>query len=627
MSSLLSSVGRALRGLWWLLDTGRRALLNLLLLLLLVALAWALLRGGPAALQPKTALVLDLAGRISEQRAGSSRDSALRQLRGQDDEHTRLRDVLAVLDAAAKDPDISHALLLTDNLAGAGLPTLHEAAAALDRFQATGKPVIAWASDYDQRSYYLAAHASQVWLHPMGSVVVQGYGGWRSYYKDLLDRVGVSANVVRAGKFKNANETLAANGPSPETLESEGALLKTLWDSWTTAVEKARKRPAGSVMQSLDALPGSLQAVGGDTAKWALDGKWVDGLKTRDELRAAMIERGAKDARSFRQVHWTEYLGRLQPQRGGDAVGVIVAEGGISDGQAGPGSIGGLSTSELVRRAREDDRIKAIVLRVNSPGGSAFGSELVRRELELTRQAGKPVVVSMGDLAASGGYWISMAADEVIADEASITGSIGVVAMLPTAQGLFDKLGVHTAGTTTTWLAGAYDLRRETDPRFVQLVQSSIDHVYRDFTIKAAAARKSTPEKIDAVAQGRVWAGKDALAQGLVDRLGSFNDAVQAAATRGKLAQGYRVEYVEAPPGRLDRWLQRFGLAELAGLSGLWAPAPNAQQALLAALATSLGLPAPAAAALAQDLGWLSELAQQPHKPFAAAAHCLCVAP
>ncbi len=624
MTSVLSRLGRGLRGLWWLLDTSRRALLNLLLLLFVLLLAWALLRGGPPALQPKTALVLDLSGRITEQRAGSSRSGALRQLRGQDDDQTRLRDVLAVLEAAAKDENITHALLLTDNLGGAGLPTLREVAAAIEGFKAAGKPVIAWASDYDQRSYYLAAHASEVWLHPMRGVSVTGLGGRRSYYKDLLDRVGIQANVVRVGKFKNANENYAANGPSPETLESEGALLTTLWGHWTAGVEKARKLPAGSVMQAIDSLPASLVEAGGDSAQWAVQRQWVDALKTRDQMRAALIERGARDDKTFRQVNWRDYLGRIKAPSGGDAVGVIVAEGGISDGQAGPGAIGGLSTAELIRRARDDDKIKAIVLRVNSPGGSPFGSELVRRELELTRQAGKPVVVSMGDLAASGGYWISLAADEVIADPTTLTGSIGVVAMLPTAQGVFDKLGVHTAGTTTTWLAGAYDLRRDIDPRFLQLVQANIDHTYRDFTLKAAAARKTTPEKIDAVAQGRVWAGQDALAQGLVDRLGGFHDALKSAAARGKLAAGYRVEYVEAPPGRLDRWLQRFGLAELAPLSGLWAAEPDGTLAALAGAA--LGLPAPAAELLAQDLGWLGEMAQG-RQPWSASAHCLCTAP
>ena len=614
---ILSTAGRGLRGAWRWLDFTRRALLTLLLLLLLGALLWALLRPGAPALQDKTALVLDISGTVVEQRtAVNLREQVLGQARGQDSEQTRLRDVLAVLDAAAKDDKISHALLMLDGFGGAGLPTLREVASAIERFKASGKPVYAWGSDFDQRQYFLAAHATEVWLHPMGSVLVEGFGRHRTYYKDLFDKVGISANVLRAGKFKNAAETYAANAPSAETLESEGALWGTLWGSYTAAVEKARKQPAGSVAAAIDSLPASLLAVQGNPARWALERKWVDALKTRDEMRALLTLKGAKDEenKTFRQVSMAGYLSRIKPRSGGDAVAVVVAQGSISDGRAGPGSIGGLSTAELIRKAREDEKIKAIVLRVDSPGGSAFGSELVRRELELTRKAGKPVVVSMGNLAASGGYWISMAADEVIADEASITGSIGVVALLPTAQGAMDKLGIHTGGVTTTWLANAYDPKRALDPRFAQLVQGIVDSTYRDFTVLVATARKSTPEKIDALAQGRVWSGKDAHTRGLVDRLGSFGDAIASAAKLGKLGADPRIEYIEATPGRLQRVLERLGMTQ----SDVVLP----QTGLRAALVGS-GLLPPVAQTLASDLAWLADVADR-HKPFVTVVHCLC---
>jgi protease-4 len=623
-SSTLSWIGRALRGFWRLLDATRRTLLNLLLLCLLLALAWALLRGGPPALQPKTVLVLDLAGRIAEQRADNGRDNALQRLRGQGDEQARLRDVLAVLEAAAKDDKVGQALLVLDNLGPVGLPTLREMAAAIDRFKAAGKPVVAWGSEFDQRQYFLAAHANEVWLHPMGAVFIEGYGRYRSYYKDLLDKVGVSANVLRVGKFKNAAETYAANAPSPETLEADGALYGALWASWTGNVEAARKLPAGSIAQAIESLPASLVAAGGDGARWALERKWVDGLKTRDEMRALLIERGAKDEanKTFRQVSFGDYLGRIKPRSDGDAVGVVVAEGEIGEGRAGPGRIGGLSTAELIRKAREDDKIKAIVLRVDSPGGSAFGSELVRRELELARSAGKPVVVSMGDVAASGGYWISTASDEIIADETTITGSIGVIAVLPTAQGLLDKVGVHTGGSGTTWLANAYDVRRALDPRFAQLVQASIDHTYFDFTTRVAAARKTTREKIDAVGQGRVWVGKDALARGLIDRTGSFADAIQAAAKRAKLPADVRVQYIEAEPGRLQRLLDSLGVGAEARA---WLGTSTALAGPLAALGL-VGLAGPAGTGVAQDLGWLADVAER-RQPFSAVVHCLCGEP
>ena len=614
-NSILSTIGRGLRGAWRWLDATRRALLNLLLLLLLGALLWALLRPNAPALHDKTALVLGISGTLVEQRtAVNLREQVLGQARGQGSEQTRLRDVLAVLDAAAKDNKISHALLMLDGFSGAGLPTLREVASAIERFKASGKPVYAWGSDYDQRQYFLAAHATEVWLHPMGSVLVEGFGRHRTYYKDLFDKVGISVNVLRAGKYKNAAETYAANAPSAETLESDGALWGTLWGSYTAAVEKARQQPAGSVAEAIDSLPASLLAAQGNPARWALQRKWVDALKTRDEMRALLTLKGAKDEDTFRQVSLAGYLGRIKPRTGGDAVGVVVAQGSISDGRAGPGSIGGLSTAELIRKAREDKKIKAIVLRVDSPGGSAFGSELVRRELELTRKAGKPVVVSMGNLAASGGYWISMAADEIIADEASITGSIGVVGLLPTAQGAMDKLGIHTGGVTTTWLADAYDPKRALNPRFAQLVQGFVDGTYRDFTVLVASARKSTPEKINQLAQGRVWSGKDAQARGLVDRLGNLGDAIASAAKLGKLAADPRIEYVEARPGRLQRLLEQFGVTQ----ADLGLPQTGLRAALMAS-----GLLPPVAQTLAQDLGWLADVAAR-HKPFAAVVHCLC---
>jgi len=305
--------------------------------------------------------------------------------------------------------------------------------------------------------------------------------------------------------------------------------------------------------------------------------------------------------------------------RDGAAVAVVVAEGEIGDGEAPPGRIGGLSTANLIRKAREDDEVKALVLRVDSPGGSAFGAELIRRELELTRAAGKPVVVSMGDLAASGGYWVATAADEVIADAATVTGSIGVFTLLPTARQTLDRLGVHTGGVTTTWLGAAYDPRRDIDPRFAALVQSSVDHTYADFIAKVAAARQRTPAQIDAVAQGRVWTGAQALERGLVDRLGSFGDALDAAALRGKLPSAergeYRISYLEREPGRLQQVLDMFGASLFEGL------ARHIEAAL-----PDTGLPLQAVREMQQDLLWLAELTEQ-RRPYALAVHCLCTDP
>ncbi|MGL4576934.1 MAG: signal peptide peptidase SppA [Burkholderiaceae bacterium] len=608
--------------LWGWLDTTRRVIVNLLLLAVIAAVLFSLFSSGAPKLQDKTALVLNLEGPLVEQESGSLRNRALNQIQGQDDAQTRLRDVIAVLDAAAKDPKIERAVLVLDDFAGAGLPALREVVTALERFKASGKQVVAWGSSYDQRQYFLAAHANEVLLHPMGMVYVEGLGRYKTYYKDAFDKLGVSANVIRVGKYKNFGEPYFATGPSPETLESEKFLLNDIWASYTGTVEKVRKLPAGSINKTIEELPQRLAAVNGDLAKFALEQKWIDGLKTRDELRAMMIERGAKskDGKTFAQVSFDDYLAGVKPQTGGEAVGVVVAQGEIVDGRAPAGVVGGESVAELVRKAREDKSIKAVVLRVNSPGGSAFASELIRRELELTRAAGKPVVVSMGDVAASGGYWISMAADEVWADPATVTGSIGVFGMLPTAEKALEKVGVNSAGFGTTWLAGAYDPRRPLDPRFAQVVQTAISHIYTDFTTRAATARKTTPDKIDALAQGRVWTGAQAKERGLLDKTGGFGDAIAAAAQLAKLdVKEARVQYIEQEPGRLERLLAQFG--------GAVASVVGAQ---LSEQLAQAGLPMGAAKEVGKELGFLAQLANPAlsgSKPLQAFTHCLCTAP
>ena len=603
--------------LWWLIDATRRTLFNLVFLLIVVVVIVALVTSGPPKLEDNTALVLNLRGPLVEQHPAGLRDAALAQLGGDTPRSTQLRDVLTVLDAAAKDPKITRAVLVLDEFKGGGLAGLREVAAALQRFRASGKQVVAWGSGYDQRQYYLASHADEVLMHPMGFVYMQGFGRYQNYYRDALDKVGVTVNLVKVGSYKNFGEPFTANGPSPESTEANGFLYNALWATYTDGVEKARKLPAGSVMAMINELPQRLTAAGGDPAKVALASKLVDALKTKDELRQMMIERGAKDpeGKTFRQVSFDNYLARQKPQYIGDAVGVVVAEGEIIDGGAPAGTVGGSSTAELIRKARDDKSIKALVLRVNSPGGAVFGSELIRRELELTRAAGKPVVVSMGDVAASGGYWVSMASDEVMADPGTITGSIGVFALLPTADKALEKIGVHTAGTTTTWLAGAGDPRLPPNPRFTELLQTAINQIYSDFTLRAAQARKTTPDKIDAVAQGRVWTGAQAKERGLIDTLGGYREALKSAATRAKLADDARVVYVQPEPGRAERLLELLGA--------------RAVQSLVAHFdlqLTPIGVPHRVVQEARQELGWLADITER-RKPFAAITHCLCEQP
>ncbi|MET0333121.1 MAG: signal peptide peptidase SppA [Rhizobacter sp.] len=616
MSAPRSAVRRWAGRLWWLIDGTRRLVLNLIFLLILVVVIVAIATSGTPKLESDTALVINLRGPLVEQHAQGVRDAAVAQLSGEAPKSTQLRDVLTVLDAAARDPQIKSAVLMLDEFSGGGLAGLREVSAALARFRAAGKKVTAWGGGYQQPQYYLAAQADEVLMHPMGMVFLQGYGRYQNYYRDALDKLGVSVNLVRVGTYKNFGETFTLNGPSPEASEANAYLYNGLWGTYVEGVEKARKLPAGTVMAIINDLPQRLAAAGGDPAKLALTAKLVDGLKTRDELRELMIERGAKDAdgKTFRQVSFDRYLAGLKPAVVGDAIGVVVAEGEIVDGRAPAGTVGGLSTSDLIRKAREDKSIKAIVLRVNSPGGSVYGSELIRRELEITRAAGKPVVVSMGDVAASGGYWISMASDEVLADAATITGSIGVFALLPSADKALEKIGVHTGGTTTTWLAGAGDPRRPPDPRFIELLQSTINQIYADFTGRVAAARKTTPEKINEVAQGRVWTGAQAKERVLVDTLGGYADAIKSAARRAELGDEPRIVYIQPEPGRAERLLAWLGGSIKSTVTA------HLDQQLAPAMPSSVVQDA------RRELGWLAEMTEG-RKPFAAITHCLCQQP
>jgi protease-4 len=618
----VSSLRRGIGALWRGIDATRRFVLNLLFLIILIAVLWAMFGGGIKPLAPKTALVLDLKGELVEERAGSARDAVVAGLSGNGRHLIQLRDVLHALDTAAKDPNIASVVVLMDEMDGGGLAMLHEIGAGIDRVRAAGKTVVAWGSSYDQKRYLVAAHANEVYMHPMGSLLIKGFGHHRNYYRDALDKVGVTVNLLKVGTYKSFAEPFIGNGPSDAAQEADRTLYEALWTDYTGDVEKARKLGAGSVTRGIDELPQRMAAANGDAGKVALDLKWIDGLKTRDEMRALMIKRGAYDdaIKSFRQVSLQDYVDRNPPRMLGDAVGVVVAAGDITEGNGGPGMVGGLSTANQIRAAREDKQIKAVVLRVNSPGGSAFGSELIRRELELTRAAGKPVVVSMGDVAASGGYWISMASDEVIADRGTVTGSIGVFSIFPTAEKVIDKLGIHTAGVTTTWLADADNPLRPLDPRFGQLVQASVNHIYDEFTRRAAQARRTTQAKIDEVGQGRVWTGAQARERGLVDRLGSYDDALRAAARRAKLGDDFRVAYSERPNTFAERLLERLGVSDTLALT------VQVKLGLLPAGLLNGGLSDRASAGITRDLGWLADVADR-RQPFAAVTHCLCEAP
>ncbi len=609
-------IGRVFGPFWRAVDATRRFVLNVIFLLLVVLIAglWFVATNKPRLLED-TALVIDIKGNVVEEYTGSAREAELAEALGGEARETQLRDLLAAIDAAAKDDKIPRIVMVLDDMGHAGMAKLREIAAAIERFKSSGKQVIAWASSMDQRQYFLAAHANEAYLHPHGAVVLTGFGGYRNYYHDALEHLGVTVNVFRVGKFKSFVEPFTSNGPSKEASEADSFWLNDAWESYTGEIESARHLPAGSIATLIADAPARLAATGGDMARLALDEKLVDGLKTRDELRALLTKRGKPDTehKTFRQISLDDY--RAEIVETGDRnqqVGIVVAEGTITDGNEPQGAIGGRSTSELIRKAREDATVKALVLRVDSGGGSAFGSELIRRELELTREAGKPVVVSMSDVAASGGYWITTAADRVFADPATITGSIGVFGMFPTADRAMDKLGIHTGGTTTAWLAGAADLRRPIDARLASVIQSTVGYIYKEFLEHVSQARQIAPEKVNEIAQGRVWTGTQARERGLIDELGGLEAAVRAAGAMAKLAEGFRTAYIEAEPK---------------GWSRILASVPST--ALRSAVA-DLGIRLPAvggtgeaAERLRLDLAWLAAVPG----PQGAFAHCLCEAP
>jgi len=607
---------RTLGGFLRLVDATRRLVLNVLFLLIVVVLAVALFTSSRPRLSENTALVVVLRGDLVEQYSGSAREAQLAEALGGVERETQLRDVVAVLDAAARDPNIARAVLILDDMGSAGMAKLNEVAAALERFRSAGKQILAWGSQMSQAQYYLAAHADQVYLHPSGAVLLTGLGGYRNYYRDALDRLGVTVNVFRVGKYKSFVEPFVNNAPSREAQEAESFWLNDAWTSYTGQVEQARKLPTGALGRMIDELPVRLGAAGGDLAKLALSEKLVDALMTRDELRALLIKRGAEDPahKTFRQVSFQEYRYGL-PDSGDRStqVAVVVAQGDIVDGDAPQGAIGGRSTAELIRHARDDDTVKALVLRVDSPGGSAFGAELIRRELEITRKAGKPVIVSMSDVAASGGYWVSTSADEVLADPATITGSIGVFGLVPTFDKTLDKLGVHTGGVTTTWLAGGPDLRRPLDPRFGQVIQASVGHIYQEFLARAAASRHATAEQIEEVAQGRVWTGRQAHERHLVDGFGGLAAAIHDAAQHAKLPPGFRTTYIELEPKGLTRLLDLFAQGAARAALRVVGPVPTG---LL------FGADAPAAG-VGADFERLLSNGLTPR----VLAHCLCQAP
>ncbi len=573
-------IRRFFGGIFQAVDLTRRLLLNAIFLVVALIVLVALFAGGAGPLEQKTTLVLDPQGLVVEQYSAEPLDRALGETLGDPVRETRLRDLTRALDAAANDAHISQVLLVTHGIAGIGPASTRELAAALRAFRKSGKKLYAYADGYEQRGYLLAAQADEVLLHPHGAVLLEGIGRYRTYFKDAFEKFGVEAHLFRVGEYKSAGEPYIRADSSPEADEADLHWMNDIWSRHLADIAEARKLDVATLTTQIDDYVAQLHAAGGDLAELALAQGLVDALVTRDELEARLAASGAvgEDEHGFRQIRFLDYVQRIDavPQMPGrPTVAIVVAEGEIVDGKREPGTVGGESTSALLREAREDEDVKALVLRVDSPGGSVFPSELIRREVELTRAAGKPVVVSMGDLAASGGYWISMNADRIYADPSTITGSIGIYGLMFNVPEAMNKLGLNTDGVGTTWLAGAFDPARPLDPRVGEMIQEVLNAGYRDFTSKVAAAREQDVAAIDAIARGRVWSGAQAKQHGLIDAFGGIEAAVADAAKRAKLGKDHVTRYVEDQPSFFESMLieaSRSGAGALLREQGLLTP-------------------------------------------------------
>ena len=611
-------IRRVLGGLWSTLNFTRQLVFNLIFLLVLFLLLMAIIASpGVQPLEEKTALVMDMNGVLVEQFTSAPLDRVVNQATGQAQPEIQLRDALHAIKAAKDDKRIDRIVLLTDGFNAAGFAAMRDLAAALRDFRSSGKQVISFGTEMEQKQYYLAAQADEVYMDPQGGVLLEGLGRYRMYYREgLQDKLGVDVHLFKVGEFKSAAEPYVLDGASESAREADLFWMSDVWQRFVADVAQARKLEAADINAMINDLPARVQAASGDLGQLALDEKLVDGLKTSQEMEKLLIERGVadEDGTSFRQIDLKGYQMHLARENISMAsrpqVAVVVAQGEITFGEQSPGTVGGESTSALLRQAREDENVKAVLLRVDSPGGGVFPSEQIRREVELTKAAGKPVVVSMGNVAASGGYWISMNADRIYADDSTITGSIGIFGLWMTVPRVLEKIGVSTDGVGTAPLAGAFDPTLPLDPNAGIIIQSVIEKGYADFTGKVAAARGSTPEKIDLVAQGRVWSGAQAKERGLVDELGGLEAALAHAATLAKLEEGdYAVSYIEKPLTSFERFVVNMGgNARMQGVLRLLAP-----QTMLLDRETMQRVEG--------ELAWLD---RQGRAPFRAVAHCLC---
>ena len=535
----------------WKIIVGLKDLLVLLLLLLFFGLLFAVLNSSPnPGLVRDGALLLKLDGVVSEQPAEIDPLTALTSSAAPMRE-IRQRDIVRSLRLAETDKRVKAVVLDMDRFMGGGQASLSAIGDSLDAVKKAGKPVYAFATAYTDDSYQLAAHATQIWMDPLGGAILTGPGGSQPYFKGLLDRLGVKANVYRVGTFKSAVEPFTRNDQSPESKEAIKAVYDEMWGQWQADVAKAR--PQALIAPLLRDPAGAVERAKGDMSQLALDSKLVDKLGDRIAFGKFIAGKyGADEKKStggFAATEMDALLANYGPPSAGKQIGVVTIAGTIVDGEAGPGTAAGDTVAKQIYDALDQKDLKALVVRVDSPGGSVTASEKIRLAIAAAKVKKIPVIVSMANLAASGGYWISLPADVIFAEPSTITGSIGIFGVIPSAEAGLAKIGVNADGVKTTPLSGEPDVLGGFSPDFDRVAQAAIENGYRDFITRVATARKKTPEQVDAIGQGRVWAGGTARQNGLVDRLGGMDEALAEAAKRAGLKpDGWHAVYIEPQP-------------------------------------------------------------------------------
>ncbi|EAM6229451.1 signal peptide peptidase SppA [Salmonella enterica] len=543
---------------WRVLNFVREMVLNLFFIfLVLVGVGiWMQIGNGSNSEQTaRGALLLDISGVIVDKPSTNHRLGALgRQLFGASSDRLQensLFDIVNAIRQAKDDRNITGIVLDLKNFTSADQPSMRYIGKALREFRDSGKPVFAVGENYSQGQYYLASFANKIWLSPQGQVDLHGFATNGLYYKTLLDKLKVSTHVFRVGTYKSAVEPFIRDDMSPAAREADSRWIGELWQNYLHTVSANRQISPQQLFPGAQAIIDGLTSVGGDTAKYALDHKLVDALASSADVEKALTKQfgWSKTENNYRAISYYDYSLKTPADTGG-TIAVIFANGAIMDGEETPGNVGGDTTASQIRDARLDPKVKAIVLRVNSPGGSVNASEVIRAELAAARAAGKPVVVSMGGMAASGGYWISTPANYIVASPSTLTGSIGIFGVINTVENSLSSIGVHSDGVSTSPLADI-SMTKALSPEVQQMMQLSIEYGYKRFITLVADARKRTPEQIDKIAQGHVWTGEDAKANGLVDSLGDFDDAVAKAAELAKLKQ-WHLDYYQDEPTVLD---------------------------------------------------------------------------